>query len=176
MWLRICEKEGLNGREPVTNYTYGNYEYRAGCIKAYDWPKPLVDLTAPDVVAFRSWLLGGEVSRAVASKVLSSFHSVMKEMTIRGLLAHNPAVGISVRADSLYQEPVSIPTKQEIIAAGRVQPPSTDNIMERFREDAKLGGTPPGASQHRDMIWIPGGTFRMGSDKHYPEETPGHGR
>ena len=22
------------------------------------------------------------------------------------------------------------------------------------------------------MIWIPGGTFRMGSDKHYPEEAP----
>jgi sulfatase modifying factor 1 len=23
-----------------------------------------------------------------------------------------------------------------------------------------------------DMIWIPGGTFRMGSDRHYPEEAP----
>ena len=39
MWLRICEKEGLNGREPVTTYTYENYEYRAGFIKAYEWPK-----------------------------------------------------------------------------------------------------------------------------------------
>ena len=24
------------------------------------------------------------------------------------------------------------------------------------------------------MVWIPGGTFRMGSDDHYPEEAPTH--
>jgi formylglycine-generating enzyme required for sulfatase activity len=25
-----------------------------------------------------------------------------------------------------------------------------------------------------DMVWVPGGTFRMGSDVHYPEEAPAH--
>ena len=25
-----------------------------------------------------------------------------------------------------------------------------------------------------DMLWVPGGTFRMGSDRHYPEEAPEH--
>jgi sulfatase modifying factor 1 len=29
-------------------------------------------------------------------------------------------------------------------------------------------------SSHADMIWIPGGTFSMGSDRHYPDEAPVH--
>jgi len=27
-------------------------------------------------------------------------------------------------------------------------------------------------SLHSDMVWIQGGTFRMGSNEHYPEEAP----
>ena len=30
------------------------------------------------------------------------------------------------------------------------------------------------AASTSDMIRIPGGTFRMGSDRHYPEEAPSH--
>jgi formylglycine-generating enzyme len=32
----------------------------------------------------------------------------------------------------------------------------------------------PGEPPFPDMVWIPGGEFQMGSDKHYPEERPVH--
>ncbi len=32
----------------------------------------------------------------------------------------------------------------------------------------------PGPAPFDNMVWVPGGTFRMGSDQHYPEEAPSH--
>ena len=40
--------------------------------------------------------------------------------------------------------------------------------------DHQLDICPDHAPPFPDMVWIPGGTFRMGSDKHYPEERPSH--
>jgi len=32
----------------------------------------------------------------------------------------------------------------------------------------------PGPAPDENMVWVPGGTFQMGSDTHYPEEAPAH--
>jgi formylglycine-generating enzyme required for sulfatase activity len=42
-----------------------------------------------------------------------------------------------------------------------------------IRELAPTGGATI-IDQRGDMVWIPGGTFWMGSDHHYPEEGPAH--
>lgn len=114
-WLDICEKEGRNGREPVTKYTLQNYRYRGGIIKAYAWERPLNELGRADVIAFRSWLLQNH-SREVAHKVLTSLHSTIKEMVSREVLAEDIAPDIRVGSASRYDEPVAIPSEADIRA------------------------------------------------------------
>lgn len=112
-WLDVCEKEGRDGRDPVTSATLRDYKYRAEFIKRYPWAKPLPELSAPDVVAFRSWLLQ-QLSREMAHKVLSSFHSMVLELVRRGHVAHDFAAGISVGGHSRYDSSVNIPTERDI--------------------------------------------------------------
>lgn len=42
------------------------------------------------------------------------------------------------------------------------------------RPDKQSDSTRPGKPPRKGMVWIPGGTFMMGSDHHYPEEGPAH--
>ena len=114
-WLDICRDEGCDGRDPITAYTFKTYSRRAEIMKSYPWDKPLYELETPDVVAFRSYLLS-QHSRHLAGKVLSSFHSAIKEMSLRGFIPSNVVAGVSVRMDSRYDTPVEIPNEQDVLA------------------------------------------------------------
>ena len=47
--------------------------------------------------------------------------------------------------------------------------------MTPLQTDIRRDEQPSDDSRTTDMVRIPGGTFRMGSDNHYPEEAPAHG-
>lgn len=115
IWLDVCEKEGRDGRDPVTRYTLKTYEYRSLIIEAYNWDRPLSELAAPDIVEFRSWLLR-HYSRDQAKKALSSFHSMILEIVKRGYLSHDVASGITINKISRYDQPIVIPTVNEVRA------------------------------------------------------------
>jgi integrase len=135
-WLDVCAKEGRNGRDPVTTGTMENYEYRAAIIRAYDWNKPLHELTAPDIVEFRSWLLR-KYSRAVSRKALTSLHSMVRELMTRGILAHDFVSGITIQNSSRYDEPVAIPSERDIhkllAAADRLANSKNPQIQRSWR-------------------------------------------
>jgi integrase len=138
-WLEVCEKEGRDGRDPVTDFTLKGYKYRARIINSFSWEKRLQELTAPDIVEFRSWLLGN-YPRAMAHFVLSSFHSMILEMVFRGVLPHDVAARVSIRERSRYEEPVTIPSEKEVMdllaAADRLANAKNRQIQrtwERYR-------------------------------------------
>jgi sulfatase modifying factor 1 len=46
--------------------------------------------------------------------------------------------------------------------------------MAATRTERQQPTAAPGPPPHRDMVWVPGGTFLMGSEDFYPEERPVH--
>jgi len=145
-WLQACEKEGLNGRDPVTQYTLKNYIYFASIMKKYDWKTPLGSLASTDIVEFRSWLLLNH-SRYLSRKTLSLFQTVIKEMAIRGYVSSNVAAGISINTSSRYDQPITPPTIREfhalLAAADRLANSPNRQISkswERYRPMLYLAG------------------------------------
>ena len=158
-WLEVCEKEGRDGRDPVTDFTLKGYKYRAQIIKSYSWEKSLQELTAPDIVEFRSWLLRN-YPRSMAHFVLSSFHSMVLEMVFRGVLLHDVAARVSIRERSRYEEPVTIPSEKEVMdllaAADRLANSKDRRFSGRGSDTAPSSISPPTpACGHRNILSWP---------------------
>lgn len=152
LWLSVCEKIGRDGREKVEKETYNEYARRAKVMKLYRWSKPLHELKRSDVVAFRKWLLEDESrSRDLARRTLSSFHSVLIEMRLQGLINDDPASGITIRSDGRYEEDdgeVVIPTDAEVRAIYA----ATDRLAQKNDYMADVW------ARYRPLIYLAGFT------------------
>src|SRR4029453_10468938 len=51
---------------------------------------------------------------------------------------------------------------------------SPQDGRERMTGTVTTPSSSPDAQPGPDMVWVPGGSFLMGSDHHYPEEAPAH--
>jgi site-specific recombinase XerC len=111
-WLEVCEREGRDGRDPVSPATLAVYKGCASIMRAYVWDAEIHELQSTDLVAFRSWLLK-ECTRDQAKRTLSCFRSMLIEMVTQGVLTTDPAARVTIQR-SRYQEPVEIPSIAEV--------------------------------------------------------------
>jgi integrase len=112
-WITYVEREG---RERATVQGYRQHvdlhiNPRLGRLR-------LSSLTMPRISAFRDDLLASGISRATASKVLTSLKSLLKDAQRRGNVAQNVArdvsIGLDKRGKRRLKVGVDIPTPDEI--------------------------------------------------------------
>lgn len=132
-WLDICEREGRNGREPVTKYTLENYRYRAGIIKSYEWTRTLPELRRPDFIDFRSWLLEN-YSREVSHKVLTSLRASIGEMVSREIISTDAAADIRIGSSRRSDEVVAVPSEAEVRALLAAADRLANSKNEQYRK------------------------------------------
>lgn len=115
LWLDICHRVGRDGREPIEAMTLVEYRRRAAMMRRYPWTKPIQSLETTDIVRFRTWLLE-TTSRDMARRTLSSFHSVLIEMKLQGIILGDPGAGITIRSGGRYEDDaeIEIPSDQEL--------------------------------------------------------------
>lgn len=146
LWLDICARVGRDGREPIEPVTLIEYRRRAAVMRRYVWAKPVQQLVTTDIVQFRTWLLE-TVSRDLARRTLSSFHSMLIEMKLQGIIREDPGAGITIRSGGRYDEEdgeVEIPSDQEL----------RDILTAADRMGAKNGFMEQAWARYRPMIYL----------------------
>lgn len=78
----------------------------------------IAHLTTPSIEKFKDRLLADKMSRSMAKKVLVSLKSILRDAQRRGNLAHNPAIGVSIRIDKRdkrkIEAGVDFPIREEV--------------------------------------------------------------
>ncbi|HEV7371109.1 site-specific integrase [Arenibaculum sp.] len=110
LWIKRCEDDGL---EASTVKMYR--EHLRLHISPLIGAQKLSRLTMPGVEAFKDQLLESR-SRDMARRVLTSLKGIIKEARRRGLLAQNPAEGVTVDLRRSEEEEGEIPSKDHIRA------------------------------------------------------------
>lgn len=136
-WLRICEKEGRDGRNTIRYGTLKNYRSITNVARDYSWNRSPEDLTKEDMRNFRGWLLRTQ-TRDKAMRVMSLLTSAFKECVEQGLLEHNPAAGVTIKKDKNLDTEIDIPTKLEmkaiLSAAERLHTHSNPQVRKSWKK------------------------------------------
>ncbi|MEH6477711.1 MAG: hypothetical protein V7727_18610, partial [Sneathiella sp.] len=141
-YLKICEKIGRDGRDPIEIETVKSYQ---SCLENHVLPKlgktDIANLTAPDVVAFRDWLIvDSGKGRETVRMAFIHYKGVLQEAFNRGKVTNHVWSGIKVTQKkkidrtSLFDEefgdsPAKIPSK--------TQAAQLLNVARSLREDPR---------------------------------------
>jgi integrase len=140
-WLKFSKGEGLE------RATLAVYRTHVAHIVARIGNQKLTSLTKPSVNKFRDELVA-DLSRSLASKVMTSFKAIIKDAERRGNVAQNVATGVTVKRSKRDKRKlvvgVDIPTVEEIqkiiaAARGRYRPLLLTAIFTGLRSSELRG-------------------------------------
>jgi integrase len=94
-WLKVCEKSGRKGREPVEKSTLRPYRLHVRYIKEMVGGRRLNEISPSVCEQFKNDLLQ-RFSRPFARKILTSFKGILSEARTQGWLKGDPAENVRI--------------------------------------------------------------------------------